>query len=96
MILVDKTRKEFTTQLSNVTHCDGSARVQTIDANWNERFYKLVEAFATLSGIAVLLNTSLNRKGFPIVEIPMEALQLFDETALDVLVLEDVMLEKIS
>jgi carbamoyltransferase len=96
MILVDKTRKEFTTQLSNVTHFDGSARVQTIDANWNERFYKLVEAFSTLSGIAVLLNTSLNRKGFPIVETPMEALQLFDETALDVLVLEDVVLEKIS
>ena len=94
MILVDKTRKEFTEQLQNVTHQDGSARVQTIEKLWNPKFYKLVEAFYNQSGIAVVLNTSLNRKGMPIVETPTQALQLFKETALDILVVEDTILEK--
>lgn len=94
MILVDKTRKQYLEQLCNVTHCDGSARVQTVEESWNLKFSKLIQAFYKLSGIAVLLNTSLNRKGMPIVETPNEALQLFDETALDVLVIEDTVLEK--
>ena len=94
MILVDKTRKEFVEQLQNVTHQDGSARVQTIEKSWNPKFYKLVEAFEKESGIAVLLNTSLNRKGMPIVETPAQALQLFTQTALDILVIEDTVLEK--
>lgn len=94
MILVDKTKKEFLEKLQNVTHKDGSARVQTIEKSWNPRFYKLVEWFEKESGIAVVLNTSLNRKGMPMVETPAEALQLFSETALDILVLEDTVLEK--
>jgi carbamoyltransferase len=94
MILVDRTKKEFIEQLQNVTHKDGSARVQTIEQSWNPKFYKLVEAFYNQSGIAVLLNTSLNRKGMPIVETPSQALQLFKETALDILVVEDAVLEK--
>lgn len=94
MILVDRTKEEFLQQLCNVTHQDGSARVQTIEKSWNPKFYKLVEAFYNQSGIAVLLNTSLNRKGMPIVETPAQALQLFKETALDILVVEDTVLEK--
>lgn len=94
MILVDQTRKEWLEQLCNVTHQDGSARVQTIEKDWNPEFYQLVEAFEAISGIAVLLNTSLNRKGMPIVETPSEALALFGETALDVLVLGDTVLTK--
>lgn len=94
MILVDRTKEEFLQQLCNVTHQDGSARVQTIEKSWNPKFYKLVEAFYNQSGIAVLLNTSLNRKGMPIVETPAQALQLFKETDLDILVVEDTILEK--
>lgn len=94
MILVDRTKKEFLNQLQNITHQDGSARVQTIEKSWNPKFYKLVEAFEKVSGIAVVLNTSLNRKGMPIVETPTQAFQLFKETALDVLVIEDTVLEK--
>lgn len=95
MILVDKTKPEYLEKLKNVTHKDGSARVQTIDGSWNPRFAKLVAAFYSLSGIAVLLNTSLNRKGMPMIETPEEALQLFQESALDVLVLENIILEKL-
>jgi carbamoyltransferase len=94
MILVDKTREECIEKLCNVTHCDGSARVQTIEESWNLLFHKLVTAFESLSGIAVVLNTSLNRKGMPIVETPSEALELFSETALDILVIENTVFEK--
>lgn len=95
MILVDKTRPEYLEQLSNVTHCDGSARVQTVEETWNSQFYKLLKEFEKQSGIAVLLNTSLNKKGMPIVETPEEALYLFGISALDILVLENIVVEKV-
>ncbi len=94
MILVDKTRIKYIESLQNTTHEDGSARVQTVNKKWNERFYKLIEYFDTISGIAVLLNTSLNRRGMPMVETPEEAIALFEETALDILVLENYVIEK--
>lgn len=94
MILVDQTRKEHLENLKNVTHKNGSARVQTVEKSWNPRFSKLLEAFQDQSGIAVLLNTSLNKKGMPIVETPEEAIHLFEITALDVLVIENYVIEK--
>jgi carbamoyltransferase len=94
MILVDKTREKYIDILQNTTHEDGSSRVQTVNKNWNERFYKLIEYFEKESGIAVLLNTSLNRRGMPMVETPEDAMTLFEETALDILVLENFVIEK--
>lgn len=94
MILVDKTRPEYHKQLNNVTHKDGSARVQTVEESWNQRFAKLLAAFYKQSGIAVLLNTSLNKKGMPIVETPEEAIHLFEITALDLMIIENYVLEK--
>ena len=77
MILVDQTRPAFRERLQNVTHCDGSARVQTVTKKWNSRFYSLIKKFYEHSGIAVLLNTSLNKKGMPMVETPEDAFLLF-------------------
>lgn len=94
MILVDETRKEYREVLKNVTHANQSARVQTVDKTWNKRFYGLLEAFQNETGIPVLVNTSFNKKGQPIVETPGQAITLFLETALDVLVLENYFLEK--
>lgn len=94
MILVDKTKPEYLEKLKNVTHQDGSARVQIVEESWNPKFVKLLTAFYKQSGIAVLLNTSLNKKGMPIVETPQEALHLFEITALDILVLENYVIEK--
>ncbi|MBA4277260.1 carbamoyltransferase C-terminal domain-containing protein [Flavobacterium sp.] len=94
MILVDKTRPKYLQQLVNVTHCDGTARVQTVDEIWNPKFSKLITEFHRHSGIAVLLNTSFNKKGMPIVETPSEAINLFKETALDILVMENTLIEK--
>jgi carbamoyltransferase len=94
MILVDRTKPEFLETLQNVTHVNGTARVQTVDRNWNRHFQDLLEAFHTVSGIPVLLNTSFNKKGMPIVETPEEAIALFLESALDVLVIDDYIVVK--
>lgn len=94
MILVDRTKPEYREQLQNVTHINGTARVQTVDKTWNPRIEKLLHHFHRASGIPVLLNTSFNRKGMPIVEKPAEALALFKESAMDVLVVGNLVLEK--
>lgn len=94
MILVDLVKKEYANQLRNVIHVDGTARVQTVDRIWNSRFAALLDEFKRCSGIPILLNTSLNKKGMPIVETPEEAIAFFIETALDVLVLGNVIFKK--
>jgi carbamoyltransferase len=94
MILVDRTRAELAGALRNVTHVDGTARVQTVQRNWNPEFAALLDAFHARTGIPVLLNTSFNRRGMPMVERPEEAVALFAETALDALVLQDVLVRK--
>jgi len=94
MILVDQTKPEWRDRLINVTHVNGSARVQTIDPTWNKEFHDLVSTFHAKTGIPVVLNTSFNKKGMPIVEHPSEAITLFQESALDVLVLGDWMMIK--
>ncbi len=94
MILVDHTKPEYVEQLQNVTHVNGTARVQTVDKTWNNLFFELIRAFERETGIGVLLNTSFNKKGMPIVETPEQALALFRESALDVLVLNHLVLSK--
>ncbi len=94
MILVDHTKPEYLKQLKNVTHVNGTARVQTVNKNWNSLFYQLIQAFHKETGIGVLLNTSFNKKGMPIVETPEQAIALFQESALDVLVLNNFLIEK--
>ncbi|WP_341900480.1 carbamoyltransferase C-terminal domain-containing protein [Fluviicola taffensis] len=94
MILVDRTKEEHLEKLRNVTHVNGTARVQTVDKTWNNLFFELIQAFERQTGLALLLNTSFNKKGMPIVETPEQAIALFEESALDILVLNQVMIEK--
>jgi carbamoyltransferase len=77
-----------------VTHVDYSARVQTVDEERNPRFYRLLQAFAALTGCPALVNTSFNVRGEPIVCTPREAYRCFLATDMDVLVLEDCVLCK--
>jgi carbamoyltransferase len=79
-----------------VTHVDGSARLQTIRRSWNPRYYRVVEKFEEATGIPVLLNTSLNLRGEPIVNSPMDALNTFVKSGLDILVLEDFVVRKLA
>jgi carbamoyltransferase len=77
-----------------VTHVDWSARVQTVDEKRNPRFYALLRAFHERTGCPVLVNTSFNIRGEPIVCTPEDALRCFQATDMDVLVLEDCVLDK--
>ncbi|MDH3713752.1 MAG: carbamoyltransferase [Gammaproteobacteria bacterium] len=77
-----------------VTHVDYSARVQTVHEDTNPRYYRLLQAFRRRTGCAVLVNTSFNVRGEPIVGSPQDAYRCFMRTEMDYLVLEDVLLSK--
>jgi carbamoyltransferase len=70
-------------------HIDNTARVQTINRDHNEKLYDLLKKFDELSGVPVLINTSLNVKGNPIVEQPVDAYDLFIKSDVDILVIND-------
>ena len=72
-----------------VTHVDGSARLQTVDAERHGRFHRLLRSFRDRTGCGVLINTSFNVRGEPIVCTPADAWQCFLATNMDVLVMED-------
>lgn len=80
--------------LPAVTHVDGSARIQTVDAARNPRFHQLLRAFDRLTGCPVLINTSFNVRGEPIVRTPREAYRCFLATDIDALVLERTVVSK--
>ena len=81
-------------EIPAVTHVDYSARLQTIDEERNPRFYRLLETFDQLTGCPVLVNTSFNVRGEPIVCTPEDAYRCFLATGMDALVLEDIVIAK--
>ncbi len=82
--------------LPAVTHVDGSARVQTVDAGRAPRLHAILEAFARRTGCPVLVNTSFNIRGEPIVHDPADAYRCFMFTDMDVLVLGERLLRKVD
>ncbi len=95
MLEAFRVRPDAAATIPAVVHVDGTARVQTVArGGGHPAFRRLLEAFARRTGVPVLLNTSLNVRGEPIVRTPEEALAVFDKTALDLLVIEDRVLEK--
>jgi carbamoyltransferase len=91
MLLVCQTTGDT---LPAVTHVDGSARVQTVDRDRNPRFRALLSAFYHQTGCPVLINTSFNVRGEPIVGSPEDAYRCFMRTEMDALVIEDCLLLK--
>ena len=77
-----------------VTHIDNSARIQTVHRDTNPRFYNLLSKFEELTGCPVLVNTSFNVRGEPIVNSPTDAFNCFMGTELDYLVIGNCILEK--
>jgi len=77
-----------------VTHVDYSARLQTVDEERNPRYFRLLEAFERRTGCPVLVNTSFNVRGEPIVCTPKDAYSCFQATEMDALVLGDFVLDK--
>jgi carbamoyltransferase len=82
-------------KISGITHIDNTARIQTVNAKDNEKFYNLIKEFYRITGIPMLLNTSFNCQE-PIVETPEEAINTFLKTDLDVLVIENYIIRKTS
>ncbi len=81
-------------QIPAVTHVDYSARVQTIHPETNPRYYNLIDSFEKESGCPVLINTSFNVRGEPIVNTPEDAYRCFMRTEMDYLVMENIILDK--
>lgn len=80
-------------QIPAVTHVNGSGRLQTVTAGQNPRYYQLIKAFFSLTGVPIVLNTSFNENE-PVVCRPQEALDCFLRTRMDVLVLGDYIIER--
>ncbi len=81
-------------QIPAVRHVDGTARIQTIRRDQNERYYDLLKAFQIRTGVPVLVNTSFNTRGEPIVNSPRDAVECFWTSPLDALVIGSFLLEK--
>jgi len=80
-------------KIPGVTHVDGTARIQTVNQEFNERYYNLISEFYKLTGIPMLLNTSFNCQE-PIVETPTDAVKTFKKCGLDILVINDYIIRK--
>jgi carbamoyltransferase len=87
MLLTYNVREEYKSKIPAVTHVDGTARVQTVEKHENPHFHALIEEFKKLTGIGVILNTSFNVMGQPIVENPEQAVECFFSTEMDYLIL---------
>lgn len=94
MLRVVPVLPEKRAKLGAITHIDGSARVQTLRRETNPRLYAIIQAFERRTGIPVLLNTSFNIAGKPIVETPADAIECFRSTGIDVLIAGAVMAVK--
>jgi len=88
MLGVFPVKKEKRKVIPAVTHVDGSGRLQIITAAQNSRYYNLIKKFGEKTGVYVLLNTSFNLKGEPIVNSPENAFNTFSKSGLDILALE--------
>lgn len=94
MLLAFNVHPEKTDKVPAITHIDGTARVQTVDHLANPRYRRLIEEFKKLTGIPMVLNTSFNLKGEPVVSSPKDAIKSFLATKIDVLAIEDYIVEK--
>ncbi|HXQ21649.1 MAG TPA: carbamoyltransferase [Candidatus Acidoferrales bacterium] len=94
MLLVFPVRPERRACVPAITHVDGTARVQTVTRNANPLYYRLIEAFGRRTGVPMLLNTSFNVRGEPIVCTPEDAIACFRGTQMDYLALGDLLLSK--
>jgi carbamoyltransferase len=94
MLLAKRVRPEWRDKIPAIVHVDGTARVQTVTEEQNATLYRLLREFEELTGVPVLLNTSFNVKGQPIVETPRDAVVCFLMTGIDVLALHDLLITK--
>ena len=94
MLLAPKVKKEMQSVIPAVTHADETARIQTLTETQNPNLYRLLKVFGEKTGTPVLINTSFNLRGEPIVCSPDDAVSCFKTSDLDALAIEDYWVEK--
>jgi carbamoyltransferase len=96
MLLVARVREDKKHLVPAITHADGTARVQTVSREQNPLYYELIEEFGKLTGVPVLVNTSFNVRGEPIVCTPAEAFNSYSHTDMDYLVMGNALIPAAS
>ncbi len=94
MLRIVDVLEDAKTKLQAITHVDGTARLQTIKREQNPKYYDLIKEFYKLTEVPVILNTSFNVAGEPIVETPYDAVKCFLSTEIDVLVIGEYIIKK--
>jgi len=94
MLFVFDVKAEKAEQIPAVRHVDGTARVQTVNARQHPLYYDLIKEFERLTGVPVLVNTSFNTRGEPIVSSPRDAIECFWTSPLDALAIGSFLLQK--
>jgi carbamoyltransferase len=94
MLRVVKTRKVMRNKVPAIMHIDKTARVQTITSKDNGIYYELIKKFYRIAGVPVILNTSFNDSGEPIVETPKDAMVMFCKTPMDYLIMGNYLIWK--
>lgn len=94
MTIACNVNKKWINKIPAVTHINNTARVQTVNKFQNHKLYKLINEFYKISKVPVLLNTSFNIRGQPIVETPKEAVSTFYGSGIDILIIEDFVIIK--
>jgi carbamoyltransferase len=89
-----KVKPQYKDKLKSITHVDGTARVQTLRRETNPWLYDLIGEVEKINGIGVLLNTSFNVNGKPILSTIKDAFTVFDNTQMDGLIIENVFVKK--
>lgn len=94
MLLVADVHPEKREEIPAITHVDGTARIQSVNRDQNWKYYNLIKKFEERTGCGVIINTSFNVRGEPIVESPQDALNCFLNTYMDYLVLGNCLIKK--
>jgi carbamoyltransferase len=94
MTITFEVAESWKTRIPEVVHADGTARAQIVNQKTNPRYYALLQEMEKLTGNGVVLNTSLNRRGEPMICSPTDALNMFYGSDLEYLIMEDVLVKK--
>jgi carbamoyltransferase len=96
MLMVYKVKENMRDKIQAVTHEGGSGRLQVIRREWNPLYYRAIELFEEATGVPVLLNTSFNLRGEPIVNTPLNALNTFGKSDIDTLYMDGFVVQKVK
>ncbi len=94
MLMVYPIKKKYHSQIPSVTHVDGSGRLQTIRKQHNKRYHGVIKEFEKMGGLPILINTSFNIRGEPIVNEPLHAYRCMMGTGIDYLVIENFLVKR--